>query len=87
VYTADESSMISVLIVDDHPLALDALRGYLQTAEDIEIVSCTGDGTEAVALVQEHVPDVVQKLHLSDRTQARFWALQHRSEEEAEATG
>ena len=57
--TSDESSVISVIVVDDHPLALDALRGYLQTSDDVDVVSSTGDGTEAVALVQEHVPDVV----------------------------
>ncbi len=52
-------SVISVIIVDDHPMALDALTGYLETAGDMEVVACTGDGEEAVALVQEKVPDVV----------------------------
>jgi len=52
-------SMISVIIVDDHPMALDALTGYLETAGDMEVVGCTGDGEQAVALVQEKVPDVV----------------------------
>lgn len=57
--TSDVPSVISVLIVDDHPLVLDALTGYLQTAGDIEVIACTGDGEQAVALVQEQVPDVV----------------------------
>jgi NarL family two-component system response regulator LiaR len=57
--TSDEPSVISVLIVDDHPMALDALSGYLETAADIEVVACTADGEQAVTLVQEHVPDVV----------------------------
>jgi NarL family two-component system response regulator LiaR len=52
-------SVISVIIVDDHPLVLDALTGYLETTGDMEIVGCTADGEEAVALVQEKVPDVV----------------------------
>jgi NarL family two-component system response regulator LiaR len=51
--------VISVLVVDDHPMALDALTGYLETADDMEVVACTGDGDEAVTLVQEKVPDVV----------------------------
>ena len=57
--TSNESSIISVLIVDDHPMTLNGLSGYLETTEDIEVVACTGDGEEAVALVQEKVPDVV----------------------------
>ncbi|MDY7080186.1 MAG: response regulator transcription factor [Chloroflexota bacterium] len=55
----NESSVISVIIVDDHPMALDALAGYVETADDIEIIACTSDGEEAVALVQDKVPDVV----------------------------
>ncbi len=31
-----------------------------------------------------HVSNILQKLHLSDRTQARFWALQQRAQENAE---
>lgn len=57
--TSNEPSVISVLIVDDHPMVLDALTGYLGTAGDMEVVGCTGDGEEAVALAQEKVPDVV----------------------------
>jgi len=55
----DENGPISVLIVDDHPMVLDGLMGYVQTAADMEVVGCTGDGEEALALVQERVPDVV----------------------------
>jgi len=40
-------------------MTLNGLSGYLETTEDIEVVACTGDGEEAVALVQEKVPDVV----------------------------
>ena len=40
-------------------MVLDALTNYLETADDIEVVACTGDGEEAVSLVQEKVPDVV----------------------------
>ena len=54
-----QPSPITVLVVEDHPVVLDGLRGYLQTAADIQVVGHTSDGQEAVALVQEHVPDVV----------------------------
>ncbi len=57
--TSNEFSAISVLIVDDHPMTLDALSGYLGTADDIQVVGRTSDGEEAVLLVQEKVPDVV----------------------------
>ena len=57
--TSNDPAVISVLIVDDHPIALDALSGYLETAGDIQVIGSTGDGEEAVALVQEQVPDVV----------------------------
>lgn len=40
-------------------MVLDALTGYLETADDIQVVACTGDGEEAVSLVQDKVPDVV----------------------------
>lgn len=52
-------SVISVIIVDDHPMTVDGLAGYLGTANDMEVVGRSGDGEEAVALVQEKVPDVV----------------------------
>jgi len=55
----DTPSEISVIIVDDHPMVLDALTGYLETADDMSVVACTGDGEEAVALVQDKVPNVV----------------------------
>jgi len=35
----------------------------------------------SVKTVKTHVSNILQKLHLSDRTQARFWALQRRVEE------
>jgi NarL family two-component system response regulator LiaR len=40
-------------------MVLDALTGYLGTTDDIEVVGCTGDGEQAVIMVQENVPDVV----------------------------
>ncbi|MDY7001223.1 MAG: zinc finger domain-containing protein, partial [Thermodesulfobacteriota bacterium] len=44
----------------DHPMVLDALTGYLETADDIQVVACTGDGEEAVSLVQDKVPKNVR---------------------------
>ena len=50
---------ITVLVVDDHPVVRGGLRSFLATLEDIELVGEASDGDEAVALVAEHVPDVV----------------------------
>ena len=50
---------ISILLVDDHAVVRQGLRSFLDLQDDIEIVGEAQDGEEAVALVQEKVPDVV----------------------------
>ncbi len=50
---------ISVLIVDDHPVVRQGLRTFLDLQADMEIVAEAGDGEEAVAKAQQHLPDVV----------------------------
>lgn len=52
--------MISVLLVDDHVLLRQGMRGLLeQQAEDIEVVGETGQGEEALVLARRLSPDVV----------------------------
>ncbi len=51
--------MISVLLVDDHPLVRQGLRAVLETTDDIEVVGEAGDGREAVRRTVELSPDVV----------------------------
>jgi DNA-binding NarL/FixJ family response regulator len=51
--------MISIMIVDDHPLVREGLRGLLTNTDDIDVVSMAGDGDEAVQLAVESKPDVV----------------------------
>jgi DNA-binding NarL/FixJ family response regulator len=48
-----------VLIVDDHPLARQAVRSVLQTDRSFEIVGETGDGASAVKLCATLQPDLV----------------------------
>jgi DNA-binding NarL/FixJ family response regulator len=48
-----------VLIVDDHPVVRDGLRGMLAGQQDLEVVGEAADGAEAVALVGRLRPDVV----------------------------
>ncbi|MCH7812013.1 MAG: response regulator transcription factor [Chloroflexi bacterium] len=50
---------MSVLIADDHPVVRQGLRTFLELQEDMEIVGEAAGGEEAVALVQELLPDVV----------------------------
>ncbi len=50
---------IRTLIVDDEPLSRRRLQRFLQSAPDVEVVAECGDGTAAVAAIQEHKPDLV----------------------------
>ncbi|HEY3504265.1 MAG TPA: response regulator transcription factor [Actinocatenispora sp.] len=51
--------MIRVLLVDDHPVVRDGLRGMLSGVEDIEVVGEAADGAEAVDRAAVDHPDVV----------------------------
>lgn len=53
------SDPIRVLIADDHPVVRQGLRGFLDTYGDIRVVGEAENGSEAVALALEHVPDVI----------------------------
>jgi DNA-binding NarL/FixJ family response regulator len=48
-----------VLIVDDHPLFRDGLRGLLESVGDLEVAGEAGSGEEAIALAGALQPDVV----------------------------
>ena len=50
---------ISVLLVDDHPVVRQGLRTFLELQNDMEVVGEAADGEEAVASVEQLVPDVV----------------------------
>lgn len=50
---------IRILIVDDHPVVRDGLRGMLQRQPDFEIVGEAADGEEAIDLVDIHRPQIV----------------------------
>ncbi|GLZ13386.1 DNA-binding response regulator [Actinomadura sp. NBRC 104425] len=50
---------ITVMLVDDHPVVREGLRGMLSAEDGIEVVAEAGDAAEAVAAVRRHEPDVV----------------------------
>jgi DNA-binding NarL/FixJ family response regulator len=53
------AKVIKVLIVDDHPMACDALAGYLETESDIRVVGSATRAREAVEKARTLAPDVM----------------------------
>lgn len=51
--------LISVLLVDDHPVARAGMKALLTAERDIQVVAEADDGLKAVSLAGKHVPDVV----------------------------
>jgi DNA-binding NarL/FixJ family response regulator len=50
---------IRLIIVDDHPVVRDGLRGMLSGDPDLEVIGEGSDGEEALALVAAVRPDVI----------------------------
>jgi DNA-binding NarL/FixJ family response regulator len=50
---------IRLLIVDDHPIMRDGLRGVFHGDEDFEVTGEASDGAEAIRLAQTLQPDVI----------------------------
>lgn len=51
--------MISLLIVDDHPVVRDGLRGMFSADPRFEVVGEAGDGAAAIAAGEQLRPDVI----------------------------
>jgi DNA-binding NarL/FixJ family response regulator len=49
---------IRVLLADDHVIVREGIHRLLESSKDIEVVAEAGDGEEAQALIQQHMPDV-----------------------------
>lgn len=50
---------VSVVIVDDHPVVRDGLRGIFDAVDDVTVVGEAGDGDAALVVIAERRPDVV----------------------------
>lgn len=50
---------IRLMLVDDHKILRDALRGILQKTADIKLIAEADDGPAALVLAREFAPDVV----------------------------
>src|SRR5262245_65350215 len=51
--------MITVLLVDDHPVVRAGLAGILHTEPDIEVIGEAESADEAIAVARSVLPDVV----------------------------
>ena len=54
-----DAPAIRALVVDDEPLARDAVRLALEREPDVTVVAECGDGAAAVHAIQAHEPDLV----------------------------
>jgi DNA-binding NarL/FixJ family response regulator len=50
---------VRVVLVEDNDVFREALELLLELRSDVDVVASVGDGTEALAAVREHDPDVV----------------------------
>ncbi len=53
-----ELKTIRVLLADDHTLVRAGMRSLLESIEGVEVVAESGDGHEALGLIEKHLPDV-----------------------------
>jgi NarL family two-component system response regulator LiaR len=54
-----QDTLIRVIIADDHAVVREGLTAILEGQPDVALVGAAANGQEALALVQEHAPDVV----------------------------
>ena len=50
---------ISVILVDDHPVVRDGLANIVNQQKDMQVIAEAEDGDEAIALYDQHRPDVM----------------------------
>ncbi|MFY0627767.1 MAG: response regulator transcription factor [Reichenbachiella sp.] len=50
--------MTKILIADDHPLMADSIKSLLESGKDIQVVTVTHDGVEAIEILSEIEVDI-----------------------------
>jgi len=54
-----EAAVIRVILVDDHPVVRDGMANIVNQQKDMRVVAEADDGDAAIALYEEHRPDVM----------------------------
>jgi len=54
-----EAGVIRVMLVDDHPVVRDGLANIVNQQKDMRVIAEADDGDTAIALYDEHRPDVM----------------------------
>lgn len=54
-----KTNPIRVMLVDDHPAFRKGMAALIESEPGLEVVTQTGDGSEALGLYRQHQPDVV----------------------------
>jgi two-component system, NarL family, response regulator DegU len=68
--------MITVAIVDDHPIVRAGMRAILETANDIKVIAEGGCGGEAIQIVEKYNPDVlILDISLPDKSGVEVTSL------------
>mgnify|MGYP001591730034 CR=1 FL=1 len=53
------SETLRVVVVDDHPMFRDGVISSLRADENIQVVGQGASAADALALAQEHLPDII----------------------------
>jgi two-component system NarL family response regulator len=54
-----DQAKVRVLVADDHPVVRHGIMANVKPQPDMTVIAEAGDGVEALALIKEHLPDVV----------------------------